>query len=133
MKENESLTDEQKLAKAEELIERKELDKAQEVLDEIDEESGRKCYLQSLIYKEKFWYNEQRKMLKKAIKAEPDNPEYRQALEDLNAFRKTKEYRQSKANKRQMGDTDEMTELCCQCGGECCGTLLCQAICEGCS
>ena len=127
------MEEDERLQKVEDYIANGDFYSAQYLLNMIDEESGKKCYLQSLVYKEKCWYNEQRKMLKKAIKAEPNNPEYRQALDDLDAFRKTKEYRQSLIQKPQMGDTDGMADLCCQCGGECCGTLLCQAICEGCS
>ena len=116
---------------AEELISLGSLDKAQTVLDKIKENSGRKYYLQSRIYKEKFWYNEQRKQLKKAVKADPDNEEYKKELAELEEFAKTKEYK-SAVRKKQMGDiggvcAEGCAEICCE--GFC--YCICAGICEG--
>lgn len=75
------------LDKVEEYIEQKDFYSAQNLLDMTDEKSGKKFYLQSLIYKEKKWYNEQRKQLKKAVKAEPDNEDYKKELKELEEFK----------------------------------------------
>ena len=118
------------LDKVEKLIEKGDLYAAQHILSNIKEDSGRKHYLQSKIYKSECWYNEQRKQLKKAVKAEPDNETYKTELEELMEFRKTAEYQNTvKRPKRvQMGRTDSMWAECC---GELCCYCVCEAICEG--
>ena len=123
------IPDKPPLDMAEDYINWGELAKAQEILNTVKEKSGRKFYLQSLIYKQKLWYSEQRKALKAAIKAEPDNEIYREELEALNRFSKTPEYKSAVRN-RQMGDA---TSLCAECGCYCCMEGLCEAICDGCS
>lgn len=119
----------ERLDKVEELIENQELEKAQEILDSVTEKSGRKYYLQGKLFIQKNWYSEARKQFKFAVKAEPDNPEYKQALDDLDSFRNSKEFRKVK----QMGNSSDFAEACCLCGCECCGTGVCEAICNGCS
>ena len=99
------------LDKAERCIERGDLDEAQKVLNAVEEKSGRKHYLQSRIYKAKFWYNEQRKQLKAAIKEEPDNEEYKKEYDELLEFKKTSEYK-STVKHPQMGD---MEGCCLEC------------------
>lgn len=121
----------ERLQKVEELIERKELEEAQKVLDSVEEKSAGKYFLQGKLYVEKGWYSEARKQFKFALKAEPDKPEYKQALDDLESFKNSKEFREVK--RKQMGDSSDFAEACCMCGGECCGTLLCESICNGCS
>ena len=121
------------LDKAEKYIEQDKIYDAQILLNEIKEDSGRKYYLQSRIYKVQCWYNEQRKQLKAAIKAEPDNELYKKELEELDAFRKTAEYKRTKRRPKtgQMGNTDRIgcCEACVYCGCE----AICAGICEGCS
>ncbi|MDE6441775.1 MAG: hypothetical protein K2L12_03365 [Clostridia bacterium] len=127
MEENDSLTDEQKLEKAEKLIERKDLEQAQEMLDSVKENSGRKYFLQGKLFIRKSWYSEARKQFKFAIKAEPENEQYKKALEELETFCKSEEYKQMKTV--QMGkNTEGCALVCC----ECCASGACQAICEGC-
>ena len=118
MEEREDETPAELLEKAEKYIERGKLDEAQKVLNTIKEDSGRKRYLQSRIYKEKCWYNEQRKQLKKAVKAEPDNEVYKNELDELIKFSKTPEYK-STVKHPQMGDM-----------GGCCLQFSC-AVCDG--
>ena len=119
------------LDRAEELIEKGDFYSAQHILSNIEEDSGRKHYLLSKIYKSEHWYNEQRKQLKKAVKAEPYNQNYRIELEELMEFRKTGEYQNTvkrpKKEQRQMGNTDGAWAECC---GEVCGYLVCGAICD---
>ena len=125
------------LDRAEKYIEQDKIYDAQLLLNEIKEDSGRKHYLQSRIYKVQCWYNEQRKQLKAAIKAEPDNELYKKELEELNEFRKTAEYRQTKRRHKmgQMGNTDRIgfCEACAYCGCEAICSGICDAICDGCS
>lgn len=126
-----TLTDEDYLARAEKHLDAGELTSAQNNLDYIKTKSGRKCYIQSKIYKQKKWYNEQRKQLKKAIEFEPENEEYKRDLAELEEFKKTDEYKsfRNEMRKEQMGNT--FGNAC----GECCCTgaleLCCWGICEG--
>ena len=122
------------LDKAEKYIEQGNIYDAQILLNAIEENSGRKHYLQSRIYKVQCWYNEQRKQLKAAIKAEPDNELYKKELEELNEFRKTAEYRQTRRRPKmgQMGKTDEMFECCCEACAYCGCEAICSGICDGC-
>ena len=117
------------LDRAEKCIENGDLFEAQNILIWVEEDSGRKHYLQSRIYKGKCWYNEQRKQLKAAIKKEPDNELYKKELDELTEFKKTAEYKTTvKHPKReQMGNTDGKWTDCCV---EVCGYCLCEAICE---
>lgn len=119
-----------KLSRAEELIESGELDEAQKLIFEVTEKSGRKYFVQSKLFKAKGWYNEQRKQLKLALKAEPENEEYRKAMDELEEFRRSEEY---KTAKKQMGGKSGFGEACCMCSGEICLTGLCDLICNGCS
>ena len=127
----EGLSDWDKLTKAEELIESGELDEAQNLIDAVEVKIGRKYFVQSKLFNAKGWFNEQRKQLKKALKFEPENEEYKKALDELEDFRKSAEYKQMKTV--QMGDKDSLIECCCLSSCECCATGLCEAICEGCS
>ncbi len=112
---------------AEYYISWKRLEEAQKILNSVDGKSGKKFYLQSLIYKERKWYGEQRKHLKKAVKAEPDNEDYKKELKELEEFKNTPEYRSALKEQR----TNEMGGVCAECGAECCCGCVCQGICEG--
>ena len=118
------------LEKAEYYIAWKRLDEAQSILDSVPEKSGRKYYIQSRLYKERKWYNEQRKQLKKAVKADPDNEDYKKELAELENSDEMKQYKRGmKAlHKNQMGDTGNM---CAEACGEICCYGLCAGICEG--
>lgn len=115
------------LEMAEDYIAWGELEKAQEILNTVKEKSGKKFYLQSRIYKARCWYSEQRKQLKQAVKAEPDNEEYKKQLAELEEFSKTPEYK-STVRKRQMGQAGS---VCAEGGAECCCMCICEGICEG--
>ena len=121
------LTDEGYLGRAEIHIMHGDYEVAESALKCVKEKSAKKYYLLSKVYKSKNWFNEQRKMLKAAVKAEPDNETYKKELEELEAFRKTKEYKKM----RQMGVGDAFAsgcvELCCEGSVYCC----CEGICEG--
>ena len=100
---------------AEEYIEHGNHYAAQNVLDKIDEDSGRKHYLQSKVYQKECWYNEQRKELKKAVKAEPDNEIYRKELDGLLKFSKTDEYKETlqRPTKAHMGGVEDICSAAC--------------------
>lgn len=123
----EVIIDKSPLEMAEDYIAWGEIEKAQEILNTVRENSGKKYYLQSRIYKAKFWYNEQRKQLKKAVKAEPDNEDYKKELAELEEFSKTPEYK-STVRKHQMG---EAGGVCAECCAEGCCMCICEGICEG--
>lgn len=113
----------------------KRIDEAQRVLDTIPERSGKKFYLQSRIYKERKWYSEQRKQLKKAIKAKPDNEQYKNELAEVEKLKNSPEYKSGmKAlRKNQMGDAGGVcAEGCCECCGYGLCTLICESIGNGC-
>lgn len=112
---------------AEELIRLGYIDKAQAVLNKNKTESGRKYYLQSRIYKAKFWYNEQRKQLKKAVKADPDREDYKKELAELEEFAKTKQYKRAVRRNRM----DQLGGVCTEGGAECCCEGFCYCICTG--
>ncbi|MDE6441776.1 MAG: hypothetical protein K2L12_03370 [Clostridia bacterium] len=120
-----SMTDETYLQRAELHIQLGEFNLAEKALKNVKENSGKKYFLQSKVYKSKCWYLEQRKQLKKAVKAEPGNVEYKKELEELEAFRKTKEYKKTK----QMGSTD-IGSICCDACGEGCIICCCEGTCE---
>ena len=117
------------LDRAERYLELGKPNSAQNVLDSIKEDSGRKHYLQSKIYRLKCWYNEQRKQLKIAIKKEPHNEEYKKELKELMEFRKTAEYKRTvrEPERGQMGNTD----ICTAGFGECCAEICCYCGVEG--
>lgn len=112
---------------AQEFIEQGSPDMAQAVLNKNNTVSGRKYYLQSLIYKEKKWYGEQRKYLKRAVKEEPDREDYKQELAELEQFAKTKEYKRA-VRKQQMGQAGN---VCADACGEACCYGICACVCEG--
>ena len=126
----EELSPDELLDKAEEYLAHGDQYRAQVTLNKVEKDCGRKFYIQSRIYKKRRWYNEQRKQLKAAVKAEPDNELYKKELEELNAFRKTTEYKNTVQHplKGQMGHTDGKWAECC---AEVCGYFVCEAICEG--
>lgn len=127
----EGLTEEEILARAEELIAEEDLDGAQSALDAVKENSGRKYFLQSRLYKIKGWYNEERKQLKLALKCEPDNAEYKLAMEELEAFRKSDEYKEMK--KLTGEDKEGCAMCCCEVSCEACAAGCCESACDGCS
>ena len=114
------------LDRAEKLIDEGDNYSAQHILSNIKEDSGRKHYLQSRIYKSECWYNEQRKQLKAAVKAEPDNELYKGELNELMEFSKTAEYKSTvkRPKRAQMGNTDRTWT-------DCCAEIFCYCLCEG--
>lgn len=121
------LTDGEKLAEAERLVYEKDFVNAQKLLDEV-QGSAEKFFVQGELFRQKAWLNEARKCFKKAIKMDEGNEKYLAALDELESFKKSDEFKEVK--KKQMGGSDE---ACCECCCECTGAGICQAICDGCS
>lgn len=96
MIEENASTDEEKIALAEDCLQKGLLDKAQSVLNSVKKESSKKFFIQSKIYKEMKWYNEQRKQLKAAIKAEPKNELYKREMQEFKDFTNSFEYKEYK-------------------------------------
>ena len=112
MEDNEIQSDGELLFAAEKYIQESQTDLAQYTLNCVKEDSGKKHFLQSKIYQQKSWYNEQRKQLKAAIKAEPNNQDYKTELAEL---KKSFNYKQDKAEKREM----QMGNICGSCFNGC--------------
>ena len=110
------------LDRAEKHIEKGDLYSAQNALDMVDKDSARKHYLQSRIYKAKCWYNEQRKQLKKAVKAEPDNEVYKKELDELITFSKTDEYKDT-LQRPKRGEMSGSDGFCSDCCCNACGSI----------
>lgn len=124
----EGLSDGEILDRAEELIEKGDLCEAKAALDAVREKSGRRYFVESKFFKNKGWFNEERKCLKKALKAEPENEDYKKAMEELERFRKSSEYKEMK---KQMGFKEVLADACGEGCVECCCYCTCTAICEG--
>lgn len=103
----------------ERLIGEEELGSAQAELNKIGDKNARWHFLQGRIYLAKKWYSEARKQFKIAVKkADADElAEYTAALNDLEEFCKTPEYKQYK--KQHMGDGF--------------GEAFCVSCCDGCT
>lgn len=122
-------------ARIEELLAADDIEGAQNLLDDINERGGRWHYLESEVFKRKNWLNECRKQLEIAVRLEPDNVKYRDALSKL-AYKGSGEEPKEKKSKRKrnMGGTDDASAtLCATCCFECACQGLCEAIFEGCS
>lgn len=125
--ESSTLTDEDYYARVDEHLKLWQNNLAQEDLDCVKEKNGKRHYYQSKIYKQKQWYNEQYKELKAALKIEPDNEEYNKAMQELEEFRKSGQYKEYKKQKRD----GQMGGVCFEVCGECCCTVACECLCEG--
>ena len=101
--------------------------RAEKLLYEIEERNAEWYYLQSLVFREKMWFSESRKSIKKAIKLKPKNNEYRAASKELEQFAKEnrkkerEEQKERERQSRQMGETDNSDATLCQ--------AICEAIC----
>lgn len=105
------------LTQAEELSEAGFLDAAQEVLDSITEKDGRFHFVQSKVYRARKWLNEERKQLEIAIEKEPENEEYRAAMEQLEKLveesRIKEKEEKEKREKESLEDSEKEVGFCC--------------------
>lgn len=128
-------TTDEKLNLAEELIAENSPAQAQSVLDSINERHARWHFLQSKIFFAKNWIYESRKQMEAAVQLEPDNAQYIQELEKLNALGEAEPHsEESSKPEMDKGRCKEACgEACCLGCGECLCQGLCEAICNGCS
>ena len=121
--------------KVKELLERGDLNGAQELLDKFDERGGEWHYMQSCIYRKRNWFSSSKQSLERALSFEPENEEYQRALEELeNMAQGGKKSRKKKKTPQAMGG-QSFWDACIGGGCECCAMvgceLCCQAICDG--
>lgn len=110
-------------ADAEKLIAEGKLDEAQAFLKDVKEKTGEWHYVQAKLYIKKNWTNEARKELKRAVKAEPDNEKYLEALEELELNAKNMHSVPSSDN--------EGKAICALACAECSCEVCAQGICDG--
>ncbi len=130
----EGSTDE-KLNLAEELIAENSHSQAQDVLDSINERYAKWHCLQSKIFFAKNWVYESRKQMEMAVELEPNNAEYIEELQKLNALGEAEPHSEEKVEPEMAKGRckDACGEACCLGCGECLCQGLCEAICNGCS
>lgn len=116
------------LEEAQRLLDGDELTQAQTILDGIEDKTAEYHYVQSCLYKKKGWVNEERKQLKFALKKDPENEKCKEALAALEEYVKSEEYKTVKKKNR----AEDAAECCLLGSCECCGSALCEAICDGC-
>ena len=124
-----------------ELIERSELEKAQDLLKAFNERNAEWYFVQASLFRKKNWFQESRRCLEHAIDMDPENEAYRAELDDLDrmASEGKKARENKKKTKKQMGGdgTSSCMDSCCEAcalgGCECLCESMCTAICEGCS
>ena len=105
-----------------ELIECGNLKGAQAQLDWFFERGARWFYLQAIVYRRQNWLMDCKQSLEKAVSLEPENEEYKKALEELDAMAKSgTKFRKKK--KRSMGGFSD-TASCCRV----CKDVVCEAI-----
>lgn len=75
---------EQAYAAVEEVIKNGDVNKAQDMLDNLTPRTAEWHYLQSIIYYKKNWFLESKKQLEFALSLDPDNIKYKNSLEKLN-------------------------------------------------
>lgn len=123
-------------SKVESAIRNGEINKAQDLLDDISNRNAEWHYLQSVIFYKKNWYNECKKQLEIAVDMDRSNTKYRDALGKLNeklAFQEQQfrsgnaNYANNANNQSQMGGNACANFVDC-----CCMNLACNLLCNGC-
>ena len=109
---------------------------AQAKLDWFFERGARWHYWQSVVYRKQNWLTDAKKSLQRAASLDPDNEEYKKALEELDAMSQSgKKLRKKKGGVHTMGGEKSCWDACIEGGCECCAMvgceLCCQAICDG--
>ena len=112
---------------------------AQAELDKANERDAKWHYFQSKVFFAKNWFNESKKQLEIAVELEPDNTQYKEELEKLNALGDEPPHSEE-PEKHDMGKKsccrgwcdEDCMQICAECSCYCICEGLCQAICEGC-
>ena len=72
--------------RVEQLISEGNMNEAQAELDKANERPARWHFLQSRLFADKSWYNESKKQLEIALELDPNNAQYIEEMEKLNAL-----------------------------------------------
>jgi molecular chaperone DnaJ len=97
---------------------------AEQLLDRSGNRTAEWFYLKGVIFMRKGWYNEANTNLQTACSMEPNNPEYRNALNAIN--NSNRGFQSTSYNRRGYGNDPDMCQLCsclycadccCECGG----------------
>lgn len=97
---------------------------AEQLLDRSGSRTAEWFYLKGVIFMRKGWYNEANTNLQTACSMEPNNPEYRNALNAIN--NSNRGFQSTSYNRRGYGNDPDMCQLCsclycadccCECGG----------------
>ena len=128
-------------SQVESCLKNNEINKAQDLLDNISERNAEWHYLQSVVFYKKNWYNECKKQLEIAVEMDRSNPKYKDALHKLNerlAFQES-QFRSGNANYNasssesnggaQMGGNGCASFVDC-CTTWCCINMLCNGCCR---
>lgn len=127
------------IGEVERLIKEGDLNKAQQILDDITERNAKWHYVQSVLFYKKNWINESKKQLEIAINMDPDNEKYKDSYQKLIAKINSNSQHfhsgnanysntstQNAYNDRQMGGSSCSTFVDC-CTTWCCMNLLCNS------
>lgn len=122
----------------EKLIAEENYNDAQTELDKANERNAKWHFLQSRVFFAKNWLFESKKQMEAALELEPDNAQYIEEMQKLNALGEAVEQREDQS-KTEMGKkscrqacTEGCGEACCLGYGECLCTGICEGICNGC-
>ena len=97
---------------------------AEQLLDRSGSRTAEWFYLKGVIFMRKGWYNEANTNLQTACSMEPNNPEYRNALNAIN--NSNRGFQSTSYNRRGYGNDPDMCQICsclycadccCECGG----------------
>lgn len=124
----EGSTDE-KLNLAEELLTENSPAQAQSVLDSVNARGAKWHYLQSKIFFSKNWIYESKKQMEAALELEPNNAQYVEEMEKLNALGDQPPHT-DEDSKPEM-DNGTCRQGCAEACGEGCCYCVCYGICEG--
>lgn len=99
------------------------LAEAQRLLDRMQNRNATWYYLQGLVFLRRGWYDRGFTNIQKASNMDPSNPEYRNALNNLN--QQTSGYRQNQYYRNTQHSSPDMCTICARlwCADSCCECL----------
>lgn len=98
------------------------LDLAEQMLNQSNNHTAQWYYLKGVIYQRKGWYSDALSHIQTAVNMEPNNPEYRDALNTMNLSNNVYRQRSGSRNNRETDMCDMCqcmicTDCCCECFG----------------
>ena len=111
------------------LIDKREFEKAYNILKSIGERCSKWYYLNSLSAMNLGYYEEGEESITKASQMEPENKEYKELLDSYNFYRDDYRDRSYRYNRRRRVDLDGCCccccdDCCCCIGDDCCGDCM---------